>query len=268
MREPTVAFTAITLVLNGSPARRALFIAVLAALSGLLSNYGNDAFGDLTVLGVPPLPAIYFGIVLAIACRMWTGAGQLATLAIFGATFLAWFAAFRAADQVQSWLADVASLSGYRLFLAGLAGGFVGSDTAASFLTPVVVTTTADNLSPVGTYPITASGGSSPNYTLTFVAGTLTVTFDDGLSPAVKNGSPWVWSQCRCPNRMVPRKGSPSSSGGTLVMPVPASRISRGAVPLALTATEEVWPPYRSNSEPEAGDDPRTPQRVNRTGAV
>jgi len=85
MREPTVAFTAITLVLNGSPARRALFIAVLAALSGLLSNYGNDAFGDLTVLGVPPLPAIYFGIVLAIAYRMWTGAGQLATLAIFGA---------------------------------------------------------------------------------------------------------------------------------------------------------------------------------------
>ncbi len=131
MRQPTFAFTAITLVLNGSPARRALFIALLAVLSGLLSNYGNDAFGDLTILGVPPLPAIYFGIILAIGCRMWASAGQLATLGIFGVTFLAWFAAFKAADQVQSWLADIASLSNYRLFFAGLAGGFVGSAITA-----------------------------------------------------------------------------------------------------------------------------------------
>ncbi|HEX4557451.1 MAG TPA: hypothetical protein VH249_25920 [Xanthobacteraceae bacterium] len=131
MRESTFAFTAITLVLNGSPARRALFIAVLAALSALLSNYGNDAFGDLTVLGVPPLPAIYFGIVLAIGCRMWASASRLATLGIFGATFLAWFAAFKAADQVQGWLADIGSLSNYRLFFAGLTGGFVGSAITA-----------------------------------------------------------------------------------------------------------------------------------------
>ena len=131
MRQPTFVFNAITLVLNGSPARRALFIAVLAVLSGLLSNYGNDAFGDLTILGVPPLPAIYFGIVLAIGCRMWASAGQLATLGIFGVTFLAWFAAFKAADQVQSWLADIASLSNYRLFFAGLAGGLVGSAITA-----------------------------------------------------------------------------------------------------------------------------------------
>ena len=71
MRELAFGFTAVTKVLNGSPARRALFIAALAVLSGLLSNYANDAFGDLTVQGVPPLPAIYFGIVLAIGCAMW-----------------------------------------------------------------------------------------------------------------------------------------------------------------------------------------------------
>src|ERR1700686_2816879 len=113
MRELALAFTAITAV-NGTPARRAVFIAMLAVLSGLLSNYASDAFGDVTIQGVPPLPAIYFGIVLAIGCAMWTGAGKWDTVAILAVTFIAWFAAFKAADQVQSWLTDIPSLSGYR----------------------------------------------------------------------------------------------------------------------------------------------------------
>ena len=62
------------------------------------------------------------------------------------------------------------------VFTVVYTGGFVGSDNAAGFLAPVVLTTTAGLLSPVGTYPITATGGSSANYTLTFVAGTLTVS--------------------------------------------------------------------------------------------
>src|ERR1700693_1281826 len=113
------------------PARRALFAAVLAVLSGLLSNYAYDVFGDLTIQGVPPLPAIYFGIVLAIGCTMWTSAGTSGAIAILGAVLVAWFAAFKTADQVQSWLSDVASLNSYRLVLAGLAGGFVGSSITA-----------------------------------------------------------------------------------------------------------------------------------------
>ena len=54
--------------------------------------------------------------------------------------------------------------------------GFVNGDTAASLTTPPTASTTATTASAVGTYPITASGAASPNYTFTYVNGTLTVT--------------------------------------------------------------------------------------------
>jgi hypothetical protein len=54
--------------------------------------------------------------------------------------------------------------------------GFVNGDSATSLATPPTVTTTATTASPVGTYPIVASGAASPNYTFTYVNGTLTVT--------------------------------------------------------------------------------------------
>jgi hypothetical protein len=53
--------------------------------------------------------------------------------------------------------------------------GFVNGDTAASLTNPVALNTSASMSSSVGTYPITASGASSPNYTITFANGTLTV---------------------------------------------------------------------------------------------
>jgi len=109
------------------PARRALLIAVLAVLFALLSNYAYDAFGDFTILGVPPLPAIYFGILLAIGCALWTSAGKLGAIAILVVTFLAWFAAFKTAEQVHEWLSDIPGISSYRLFFFFFSGGFVGS---------------------------------------------------------------------------------------------------------------------------------------------
>jgi len=54
--------------------------------------------------------------------------------------------------------------------------GFVGADNAASLTTQPTVSTTAVSTSPVGTYPITASGAVSPNYNFSYTAGTLTVT--------------------------------------------------------------------------------------------
>ena len=54
--------------------------------------------------------------------------------------------------------------------------GFVNGDTAASLTTAPTVSTTATTSSAVGTYPITASGAASPNYTISYVGGTLTVT--------------------------------------------------------------------------------------------
>jgi hypothetical protein len=56
--------------------------------------------------------------------------------------------------------------------------GFVNGDTAGSLTTPPALTTTATVLSHVAgnPYSITASGAVDPNYTITYVAGTLTIT--------------------------------------------------------------------------------------------
>jgi gliding motility-associated-like protein len=53
--------------------------------------------------------------------------------------------------------------------------GFVNGDTQANLTTLPTVTTTATTGSPAGTYPITASGAASANYSMSYVQGTLTV---------------------------------------------------------------------------------------------
>jgi hypothetical protein len=70
--------------------------------------------------------------------------------------------------------------------------GFVLSETSAVLQTPVVISTTAVTASLPGTYPITASAAASANYTISFVAGTLTVNPKTAqtisfAAPAVKN---------------------------------------------------------------------------------
>ena len=54
--------------------------------------------------------------------------------------------------------------------------GFVNGDTQASLTTAPTLSTTATSSSPVNTYPITASGAVDNNYTISYVAGTLTIT--------------------------------------------------------------------------------------------
>jgi MBG domain (YGX type)/Domain of unknown function (DUF4214) len=56
--------------------------------------------------------------------------------------------------------------------------GFVNGNTAASLTTPVTLSTTATSASNFGSYPITASGGSSPNYDIVDGHGTLTIAGD------------------------------------------------------------------------------------------
>ncbi|MBG90019.1 MAG: hypothetical protein CMO80_24405, partial [Verrucomicrobiales bacterium] len=53
--------------------------------------------------------------------------------------------------------------------------GLVAGDTPASLTTQANLSTTATGSSPVGSYPITISGATSPNYTIMHVIGTLTV---------------------------------------------------------------------------------------------
>ena len=54
--------------------------------------------------------------------------------------------------------------------------GFKNNETEAVLDAKPVATTTATKTSAPGSYPITVSGGSAKNYTLTYVAGTLTIT--------------------------------------------------------------------------------------------
>lgn len=53
--------------------------------------------------------------------------------------------------------------------------GLVNGDTAASLTTPAVLSTTATGTSLPGTYPITVSGASSADYSITYNSGTFTV---------------------------------------------------------------------------------------------
>ncbi len=53
--------------------------------------------------------------------------------------------------------------------------GFVNGDNSSSLTTVPTITTTATSASSAGTYPITASGATAPNYTITYTAGTMTV---------------------------------------------------------------------------------------------
>ena len=61
--------------------------------------------------------------------------------------------------------------------------GFVNGDTSASLTTQPTLTTTATASSPVGPYPITASGAVGANYSISDVSGTLTIIPAIILSP-------------------------------------------------------------------------------------
>ncbi|RKR82285.1 gliding motility-associated-like protein [Mucilaginibacter gracilis] len=66
--------------------------------------------------------------------------------------------------------------------------GFVNGDTNSSLTTQPTITTTAVTGSQVNTYPITATGAASPNYTISYTAGTLTVT-KAGLTITASNAT-------------------------------------------------------------------------------
>ncbi|MEO6520878.1 MAG: MBG domain-containing protein [Mucilaginibacter sp.] len=64
--------------------------------------------------------------------------------------------------------------------------GFITGDDASKLTTQPLVTTTATITSPIGPYPITVSGASSSNYTITYAQSTLTVT----LAPRILTFDP------------------------------------------------------------------------------
>ena len=74
--------------------------------------------------------------------------------------------------------------------------GFVYDDTEEDLDAPVIIETTATDISPIGSYPITVSGATSGNYDITFTGGTLeiekrsqVITFDPPASVNVNEGT-------------------------------------------------------------------------------
>jgi subtilisin-like proprotein convertase family protein len=68
--------------------------------------------------------------------------------------------------------------------------GFVNGDTAGSLTTPVTLSTTATASSPVGAYTITASGAMDANYSIGYVAGTLTISQSATMGLVASSANP------------------------------------------------------------------------------
>ncbi|HEX3883081.1 MAG TPA: MBG domain-containing protein [Stellaceae bacterium] len=157
----------------------------------IVANNATISFGD----SIPPLTAGIFGLVnsdpnsvvtgLTIATTATNGsnAGNYpitpsgASAANYTITFTAGTLTIGKAALTLTITADDLS----RLYgaanppLTASYAGFVNGDNQ-SVVTGLVLSTTAAAASPVGTYPIIASGASAANYNIALVNGTLTVT--------------------------------------------------------------------------------------------
>ncbi|MBL8058839.1 MAG: proprotein convertase P-domain-containing protein, partial [Anaerolineales bacterium] len=73
--------------------------------------------------------------------------------------------------------------------------GFVLGESAVNLASPAVFTTTAVLTSELGAYPIVASGAASPNYTITFVDGVLSIVEQPIAGLTAGNASPTLLGQ-------------------------------------------------------------------------
>jgi hypothetical protein len=72
--------------------------------------------------------------------------------------------------------------------------GFVNEETPANLSTPAVLTTSATSASPAGDYPILVSGATDPNYSISFVPGTLTIAAAETGTTIESSGSPTYYT--------------------------------------------------------------------------
>ena len=122
---------------NLSAVRAALFLAALAVVSALVSNFfpyvpNTDNFPTLG--GAPLLPGIYFGIVLCIGVFLWEKKGPLELAVVLVGVIIAWILAWRTALSVHDFLNQfhAGEIPDSRKFpyifaIAGMLSGLVGS---------------------------------------------------------------------------------------------------------------------------------------------
>jgi hypothetical protein len=109
--------------------------------------------------------------------------------------------------------------------------GFVNGDTPASLTTPVVLVAAANPFSPVGIYAIVARGASSPDYAITCLPGTLTVTPPPAALSAADQG--WMAFATTLYQEVLGR--DPEASG----LAFWARALDRGASPT--TVASAIW---------------------------
>ncbi|NJM43294.1 MAG: hypothetical protein HC858_03715, partial [Brachymonas sp.] len=97
--------------------------------------------------------------------------------------------------------------------------GLVGNDTASNFGTPAVLNTAGSSTSPQGSYAITPSGASSPNYIVSYVNGQLTISPAPIPPVIVQPPSPPAPAPAPAPSPV----GSPPAGSPPAPAPAPAS---------------------------------------------
>jgi hypothetical protein len=134
-------------MLAGSPRLKpTLTVAVMALASAPLSTYVQGP-SETEAFGVPVLPGVYFGLVIAFATYLWAGRDVLGTAIALIGTVIAWIAAAKLSihiyttidSEIQDAISAIerAPLSpqplklplslDYLVGLCGIVGGFVGS---------------------------------------------------------------------------------------------------------------------------------------------
>lgn len=125
-----------------SPARLCGFVAALAIVSALLTNYvAVDPWQALTVGSevdpIPLPPAIYFGVTLCVAARLAGMRSPWRLAVVFAAVVVAWLGAWTTGHEVyvrlerafpgSTGFGGASAHAPWLLAIAGLAAGFVGS---------------------------------------------------------------------------------------------------------------------------------------------
>ena len=118
--------------------------------------------------------------------------------------------------------------------------GLVGGDTSASLTAPVVLVTSATSSSAAGVYPINISGASSPDYAISYHAGTITVSPTTVTLTASENAS--VYGQSVSFIATVSTVGTPTGTvafydGNTLLGTVPVSGSGTAMFTMAAIST-------------------------------
>jgi hypothetical protein len=166
---------------TASAGERALVLGALAVISGLLGNF-IPALDFLTIGHTPPLPALWFGLVLCVGVVLWASRRSFDLVVIFLSSFVAWFAAVETAvalhlnleRQMTAALPAGSSLPSlaYLDVGCGMVTGLIGSAIVVAAVSAVL--------------PAFQTSGAWARTTLFgTVAGSLLELTNDGLAPAL-----------------------------------------------------------------------------------